>query len=93
MGSLGQLHFPSVKTTTMSSRASVATRDLSRYGIYYQREAPTHGGSVGLFGLWSMLPEVETTSANGRFFRSSFYFDYTFAINHFGIDYFKEDKT
>ena len=39
------------------------------------------------------LPEVETTSANGRFFRFSFYFDYTFAINHFGIEHFMEDQT
>jgi hypothetical protein len=30
VGPLGQLHLPSVKTTTMSSRASVATRDLTR---------------------------------------------------------------
>ena len=30
VGSLGQLHLPSMKTTTMSSRASLATRDPTR---------------------------------------------------------------
>ena len=58
-------------------------------------QPPASPGAVagGLLGLWSILAEVETTSANGRFFGSSFYFDYTFAINHFGIDYFREDQT
>ena len=41
VGSLGQLHLPSVKTTSMSSRASLATRDLPRNGVYYPRLPPT----------------------------------------------------
>ncbi len=47
----------------------------------------------GFFGRWSISPEVETNPANGRFFRSSFVSDNTFAINRFVIDYFREDQT